>query len=381
MNPVITNKQTNHGELSFTLGNINLSYVNGIRRTLLSEIPTVVMKTMSYENNDCIINKNTSRYNNEILKQRLSCIPIHISDLSINLKNLLVILNYKNESSELEYVTTEHFKIIDKTTDKEIPESEVRKIFPKNSLTKHGIDIVALRPSFMQNPQVKTNGEEISLECKLSIACAKENSMFNVVSKSSFGNTLMPKEFLEEKYEKYEKELLTKEKYNTNELEILRNDWFAVDAKRFFLENSYDFKIQTIGVFKNEDLIKIACGIMIKKLMNLLHKEEDEKDGINMKYNLEKNEEFAKNCFDLILFEEDYTIGKILEHLLYKNNVEGDKSLVFVSFIKKHPHQKGCIIRIITTSDDILYDTLIDQLHIQFEEGIETLKNIVKLFN
>ena len=38
---------------------------------LLSNIPTVVFKTFPYSENKCDITKNTTRFNNEILKQRL----------------------------------------------------------------------------------------------------------------------------------------------------------------------------------------------------------------------------------------------------------------------------------------------------------------------
>ena len=51
-----------------------------LRRTILSDIPVVVFRTSPEEENNCIIDKNTTRFNNEIVKQRLSCIPICIAD-------------------------------------------------------------------------------------------------------------------------------------------------------------------------------------------------------------------------------------------------------------------------------------------------------------
>ena len=66
--------------LKFTLSDINVSLANAIRRTILSDIPTVIFKTFPYEKNQATIYINTSRLNNEILKQRLGCIPIHIKD-------------------------------------------------------------------------------------------------------------------------------------------------------------------------------------------------------------------------------------------------------------------------------------------------------------
>ena len=64
-----------------TISNINCSLANALRRVILANIPTVVFRTSPYEKNDATFHINTSRLNNEILKQRLSCIPIHISDM------------------------------------------------------------------------------------------------------------------------------------------------------------------------------------------------------------------------------------------------------------------------------------------------------------
>ena len=85
MNPQIQITSEDENQLKFTISGANVSIVNGIRRVLLSNIPTVVFKTFPYSENKCDITKNTTRFNNEILKQRLSCIPIHITDTSIPL--------------------------------------------------------------------------------------------------------------------------------------------------------------------------------------------------------------------------------------------------------------------------------------------------------
>ena len=64
--------------LTFTISNIDVCYANSIRRIILSHIPSVVFKP-SYEDNKLDIIKNTSRFNNEIIKHRLGCIPIFMN--------------------------------------------------------------------------------------------------------------------------------------------------------------------------------------------------------------------------------------------------------------------------------------------------------------
>ena len=77
MDPQVSLFKTNKSTLSFTLSNCYVSFANALRRIILSEIPTIVIRSTPYERNDVTIHINTTRLNNEILKQRLSCIPIH----------------------------------------------------------------------------------------------------------------------------------------------------------------------------------------------------------------------------------------------------------------------------------------------------------------
>ena len=76
--PVVKNSLETKGVLQFTLDNTNVSIANAIRRTILSDIPIVIIDTKHEKFN---ILQNTTRFNNEILKQRLGCIPIHIKNL------------------------------------------------------------------------------------------------------------------------------------------------------------------------------------------------------------------------------------------------------------------------------------------------------------
>ena len=81
MNPIVEQFSEKNDELTFTISGINVSLANAIRRTILSDIDIVVFRTSPYERNEANILVNTSRLNNEIIKQRLSCIPIFIKNL------------------------------------------------------------------------------------------------------------------------------------------------------------------------------------------------------------------------------------------------------------------------------------------------------------
>ena len=70
--------------LKFTLKNLDVSIANSIRRVILSEIPCLVLDSLDKENIDdqnITIYENNSIFNNEIVKQRLSCIPVCKNDI------------------------------------------------------------------------------------------------------------------------------------------------------------------------------------------------------------------------------------------------------------------------------------------------------------
>ena len=88
--PTITKlNKDDRNKLSFTIENVDRSIINAIRRTLLKDIPVFVFDT---RHEHCIIDINTTRFTNEIIKQRLDCIPLFINDMEINFILLLLLV-------------------------------------------------------------------------------------------------------------------------------------------------------------------------------------------------------------------------------------------------------------------------------------------------
>ena len=44
------------------------------------------------------------------------------------------------------------------------------------------------------------------------------------------------------------------------------NNWKNHQSKRYYMENSYDFKIQSIGIYQSEKIIEMACQIIQSRL-------------------------------------------------------------------------------------------------------------------
>ena len=321
--------------LTFTVNNINVSYANAIRRVILSEIPTVVFRTFPHEKNDAIFHINTGRLNNEILKQRLSCIPIHISNFDIDLADYLMEVDVNNTSETIIYVTTADFKIKNIKLDKYLSDIECKDIFPPDTITKQYIDFCRLRPKLSDS----IPGEQLKMSCKFSIGMAKENGSFNITSVCAYANT--PDLFkIEEASHAKKAELEAKYEEDPEEVKYQLKDWLLLGAKRITIPDSFDFKIETIGVFKNIDIVKKAIKIIINKLQGVINLYTQEN-----KYVI-NSEVTIPNCFDIIIENEDFTIGKILEFTLYNTYYLNAKTITFCGFSKPHPHINISIIRI-----------------------------------
>lgn len=360
MNPVITALSQEDNYLKFTLSGVNVSIANSLRRLILSEIPTVVFRTTPYENNKVIFEENTSRLNNELLKQRISCIPIYIDDLDFPKEKYQIELDVTNNTDTIIYVTSKDFKIKDTETDKYLTESDTRKIFPPDLITGSYIDIARLRPKISDT----IGGEKIKLKATFDIGTAKEDSAFNVVATCSYGATIDPIK----RNEAWT--LKTKELKNVENIKSFEKDWNLLEAKRFIKDNSFDFVIESVGPFKNEDIVYKASQIMIDKINKFLDVIQTESDIIT------KSNTTIPNCFDILLNGEDYTLGKVIEYVLYSKYYKdsGESSaniLTYCGFRKPHPHIDKSYIRLgfvkeITATDiiNLLINSLADVIKV-----------------
>ena len=337
-NPKVKITLSEQNKLTFVLNNTDISIANGLRRVILKNIQTPV-----FEEKNMTFFKNTSRLNNEILKQRLGCIPIIINDLDIPFSDYLVEIHKVNEGTSIEFITTEDFKIKNIKNGKYLTPNEVKKIFPPNQITKDYILFTRLRPRITEN----IPGEELNLNAKISLSSAAENGMYNVVSTIAYGFTLDPI-LQDQEWKKYAKQL-NKLEIDAESFELEKTNWYNHKGKRFYQEKSFDFIMETIGNFTNEEIIIKACDNIIERIGNIVKNKEA--------FVLTNHKTSIPYCYDITLHNEDYTIGKIIEYVLHTKYYQNSKILSFVGFRKNHPHDINSIIRIAfvkeTTADSV----------------------------
>jgi DNA-directed RNA polymerase subunit L len=334
MDPHISNVRTENGFLKFSLLDCNMSIANALRRIMISDIPTFVFRTYPYSENKAEITHNTTRFHNEIIKQRLSCIPIHIDDMDFPYKDYIIEVDVKNDTDNILYVTTKDFKIKNIKTDVYSDESAVRAIFPSSTITGDYIEFARLQPKLSET----IDGERLTLRCGLDIGMASQDGAFNVISTCAYECT--PDIQKANEVWKDKEAAMKKSMVSEAEIDFEKKNWFLLEAKRYYQPNSYDFTIESVGVFENIEIVIKACEIMISKCEKLL---ENLQHG---KVTIIPSETTLKNGFDITLVNEDYTLGKVIEFYLYQQNFIADKTLSFCGFRKPHPHATESIIRV-----------------------------------
>ena len=362
------------GLMSFTITNTDVSYVNALRRTILADIPIICFKTTPYEENKANIMINTTRLNNEILKQRLSCIPICIPNLEDTpIKNYLLELDVENKMDTTYIVTTKDFKIKDLSSNIYLEDGFVKKIFPPfippTGNGEYYIDFVRLRPRISD----EIPGERIKLTCEFAVSTARDDSMFNVTGTCSYGYTPDP-EKMEEQLE-IRKQKWKDEDKKESEIKFEAVNWKLLEGLRYVKKNSFDFIIQSVGIYENEKIIIKASEILLHKfevMKNALEQDELE---------IKAADNTMENCYDVTLVNEDYTIGNILNYELYTIFYRDLKMLSYVGFKKLHPHDSDSILRLTLTDITKGISTIKTMLNSVMDESMKKLHAIKGCFD
>jgi DNA-directed RNA polymerase II subunit RPB3 len=372
MNPVLSQHTLEDSILKFRISGINVSLANALRRIIIAEIPTIVFRTTPHDKNLADITINTTRMNNEIIKQRLSCVPIHITDTEFPLQDYIVEVEKKNTSDTIDFVTTKDFKIKNIQTNTYVKDAERDKIFPTDPITGDYIDLVRLRPKLSD----EIDGEHLKLTCKLDIGTAREDGAFNVVSTCAYAASPDPIKINAEWTEK--SKLLKKEGMSKEEIEFAEKDWRLLDAKRYTMSDTFDFIVESVGVFSNESIVFKASHVMMDKLKLFIEDIQSKSELV------EKANSTIPNCFDITLINEDYTLGKVLEFILYSKHYDrsssvSDKSLSYCGFRKPHPHISVSVIRL-GFNDEVDSTVIVSYLINAATDAIKVYEKIAEHF-
>lgn len=291
MSLIVSNKHEEDGVMNFKVSGINLSIANALRRTVLADIQSICLENINILMNDSCLN-------DEVLKQRISYIPVKILPED-EYKNFEISIDIQNNSDYEMLVTTENIKVFDKRNKENIDSST---LFPPDE-TGNYIEIVKLKP--ISNKCA----EKIKLSCTLEITSYEKNSVNSVVCTSVFSRCVDYDNLLK----------IYKEKYNIPDSILIQEDESVLkrklnyeDYQDYIIAEDFEFEFESIGSISNSYIIKKALSILINRLVDL-------SDNITLRT-------FGTNI-DINILENTYTIGNMLLELII------DEKILFKSLI------------------------------------------------
>ena len=328
--------------LTFTLSGCNSSFVNALRRTILSEVATVSFNTEDYLTSDLKVIKNTSSLHNEFLLHRLGLIPVNINDVDgFNPDKYQFSLKKENNGNSELQVTTADFVVKNLETG---ALEDTKTFFPANPITKDNILITILK----NNPT--GDGEAINIEGKCSIGVGKDNSRFSPVSNVIFINKRD-----EAKGQKAFEDMIKSlpEKPTDTKLKTLAKKFDMEEADRYFHidengdPNVFHFEIESVGIIAPQVIVKSCIKKMIEKITNFSKNINAAFDSKPSSVTIRESQAVMKG-YDITIEDESHTLGFLLQS--YINKLEKD---VFVGYMNPHPLEKRIKIRVNFNDDNI----------------------------
>lgn len=348
------NKDKN--KMTITLQNVHYSVANSLRRSIMSMVETTGFRALPYEHSTIQVEKNDTYLNNEIIKHRVSMIPVFVPD-DMDLDDYEFIIDETNTTNMIQMIDTSHFKIRRISTNTMLKEAEVRSILPANTLTGNFIPIVKLKPKYYTDLGVNelsavpgnitvpnTTPISLKLTAKLTRSNAMENGHFSPVCTCAYGNTI-DQDIIKQK----ENEYVVATNSNNAELglsaideDVLRRRFQINEVYKYYKmdeygePNSFDFVIESIGQYTPIELIHrglLALINDIDKFIEAVRTRNTELVDI-------KPSTTIGNGFEILANSMNDTLGNIIQCYLVNNcclyDLGDERSLESITYNKIH---------------------------------------------
>lgn len=318
-------KETDKNNIEFDIENVDVSIVNGVRRIILSEFPTVGFNTDDYLNSDLKILENTSFLHNEMLGHRLSLIPINASPDGWNPKKLEFSLEVENKTKEAVVVTSADIVVTDTEEQKKL---DTKRFFPPNPITGDNIIIVVLRP----NPG--EDGQKIKIKGVASVGTGQMHSRYSPVCKAVY-HFVRDSDKVKSAMEKVVSAAEDKKR--------AKLDFELGEADRHFSvnergePNKFHFEIESIGIFPAKLIYNKSIDILIKKMEKIERfLEQIETEDIELEEaSLKKTSDSINDTYKLTLQNETHTLGNIF--CKHASMIYSKDELSYVGYRNPHP--------------------------------------------
>ena len=326
---------------------LHKSIINGIRRTLLSTIPSIAFRTQ-IDDSDIIINENTTSLHNEFLIHRISLIPLYI-DPSKYKKQYLFHLDVENTSEPIKTITADDFKIyrLKKDIDSNLIEDIKLDNYNMKNTIPNSEKKEILRPYNFKGQdkyciitELKNTNSSIYQKLNLygvpSISFGKENGRWQAVSCATYSfkknNDL---------FQKILKDKMIVENIDPDKSDEFEKDLSIKESERYFYRDKdgepfwYTFKIESVH-FNNSKQLFIQANELIIDQLELIIKElpklSSEDDSFISISSVKED-----IIYKLIFQGYDDTIGNIIQSHIAMKMISEESVLATCGYKKKHP--------------------------------------------
>lgn len=316
---------SNQGDyIEFTLRGCSTPCANGLRRIIVSRLPVVAMK--ADDESTIQISANTGGLNNEIIKHRLSCVPIHGLQPPMDLSNYTLRLDVTASDDIPRIVTTADIQVMwgDASSLQPAPATVAKTLFPANPITDDHIVITKLNPAI---PGVSA-GERLAFDAKLYWTEGSVKGTASAACTCSYMQTPDPAR-QEEAWSK---------QATAEDTPYARQDWLLGPGSRITVPESYDFRLEGVGVYSPVTMLHMACDILSEDMTNTLA-------SISEAGNITPVITTLKDAHSVRITGDVYTIGYILQDTLYAKHCIGPGKN-YVGFRKDHPHDSYGTLRV-----------------------------------
>ena len=338
--------------IQFQLTPTDVTYVNSLRRAILTEVESVAFRSNILENGDTSdikITKNSTPMSNEMLAHRIGLLPIHVSNpLQWKPEEYTFSLSVTNDSADPKDIVAADIQVLkDRGPDEEplpVPSTE---FFHLDDHSKETALIAILKGRVgTQEP------ESLKFEAKATIGTGRENAQFIPVSQCSYKYTLdSDPERVKDHFEKW---LSTYKKLSTTELESmpakkgeLEREFKTMEVNRCFKvdernePNSFDFIVESVGVLDPIYIVARALQVLQEKATFYSSIDTGE-----LPESVQVRPADARiKGFDFIFQNEDHTLGNLFQTWMEKNLMDAGE-ITFVGYKVPHPLKDEMVIRV-----------------------------------
>lgn len=333
------------GYLTFQIVNTHVSYVNTLRRIIISEVPSIGFRAEILKNgstSDVTIEKNNTPMSNEMLAHRIGLIPVHGNPSSWEEDKYVFKCNVENDSNDFIDVKVSDIDVFEKKDGELIKVPNVQFFHP-NAITHDTALLAVLKPKV-----VNGTPEKLAFTAKATRGIGRENARFNPTCQCAYSYTRDEdperiKDLMIQWLDRHKKINYSDLEKDSSKKEQYEREFNTMEVNRCFKKNqkgepySFDFSIESIGVYDPYDIVLEGIKVCEQKCFAYA---TIDKGTLPENIKLQPTKKEAKG-FDIYFQNEDHTLGNLLttwldEHLLDPDSLKPD-SIQFCGYCVPHP--------------------------------------------